>query len=133
MTPHNENEAAAVLINPYSVVVIQDYFFIGHKESAAKEDWVLLNSKLIENIGTDEWLGEFLDSLSQTREEYDGHDAINPSLIVVISPRLRGDHQPIITREMWIQANAKAIRELGVDKWLWRLLDVLETGGSSVA
>ena len=73
---------------------------------------------------------ELLDALSQTRKKYDGHDALNPTLTINISDRLQGDHPPLITRDQWVQANTKLIKELGTNTWLWRLLFTLETGGS---
>jgi len=53
----------------------------------------------------------------------------NPALTINISDRLEGDHEPLVTRELWINANEKLIKELGPETWLWRLLDTLESGG----
>ncbi len=129
MRPFTEDEAGRLLINPFYTVTLRDYLFKDRKLSGAKEDWVLLNSKLIEDMSADKWLIEFLDAISQKSSEYDGHDIINPGHVVIVSDRLQGDHEPLVTHEAWIEANVKAMKEYGTDKWLWRLLDVLETGG----
>lgn len=125
----NENDAQGILVNPFNVVVFADYVFLKRTHLGPKEDWVLLNAHIIDDIGAKIWLEELLDALSQTREEYDGHDALNPTLTINISNRLQGDHPPLVTRDQWVQANAKLIDELGSSAWLWRLLDTLETGG----
>lgn len=129
MKPFSEDEAGSLLINPFYAVALRDYLFKDRELSGAKEDWVLLNSKLIEDMGADKWLSELLDAVSQEPSEYDGDEIIDPGHAVIISQRLQGDHELLITREVWIGANVKAIKEYGTDKWLWRLLDVLETGG----
>jgi hypothetical protein len=51
---------------------------------------------------------------------------INPFYAVTIHPDLEGEHEPIITKQRWIQANARLIDEMGVDQWLRQLLAVLE-------
>lgn len=124
------DEGAAALLNPFYAVNLQGHLFFNHKSKTAKEDWVLLNANLIEDIGAKAWLTEFLDVISLPRAEYDGHDAIDPSITIKASDRLRGEHEPLVTREQWVQANAKLIKELGRADWLYLLLGVLETGGS---
>lgn len=124
-----EDDMGSMLANPYYAVTLQDYLFGHQKRASADEDWVLLNIKLMEDLGAKQWLEELLDVLSLDNEIYDGHDIINPSLAVHISERLRGRHEPLITREQWIQANVKQIKEVGSSNWLWRLLNALETGG----
>ncbi len=51
---------------------------------------------------------------------------INPIYAVSISPDLVGQHETIIPREQWIEANQRLINELGTEEWLKRLLAVLE-------
>ncbi len=125
-----EHDEELIIANPFYVISIQDYMFREHELAAAKEDWVLLNAKVIEDTGASDWLNELLDVLTQPPAEYDGHDAANPTLAVHISKRLSGKHEPLVPRELWVQVNTKAIGEMGAAKWLWRLLEVLETGGS---
>lgn len=123
------DEGAATLLNPYYAVILQQHLFFEHKSKTAKEDWVLLNANLMEDMGARTWLEEFLDVVSLPRAEYDGHDIIDPSLTIRTSDRLRGEHEPLVTPEQWVQTNGKLVKELGAAEWLWLLLEVLETGG----
>ncbi|HSX35963.1 MAG TPA: hypothetical protein VLH84_03450 [Patescibacteria group bacterium] len=126
MTP---DENAAALLNPFYAVPLQAHLFFDHSAKTAKEDWVLLNAKLMEDMGTRAWLDEFLDVISLPRPKYDGHDVIDPTIAMRASDRLRGHHKPLVTRGQWLQVNEKLIKELGAAQWLWLLLEVLETGG----
>ncbi len=90
------------------------------------------NAHTMHDIGPKVWLDEFLDFITLAREKYDGHDIINPTLVVNVSDRLSGDHEPLVTRELWIQANEKMIKEISPEAWLWRLLETLETDSPSV-
>ncbi len=51
---------------------------------------------------------------------------INPFYAVSIDPGLVDKHEPIVSKERWIEANQTLIEEIGADKWLRRLLAVLE-------
>ncbi len=53
---------------------------------------------------------------------------INPFYAITISEDLAIEHAPLISREMWIEANIKLIGELGARAWLEKLLTVLEKG-----
>jgi hypothetical protein len=129
MSSTSEDHLSSILTNPFYAVTFVDEVFKHRKLASAHEDWVLLNAKLMNDMGIKKWLEELLDALSVSSKEYDSHDIINPSLAVMISDRLQGDHQPLVTHEQWIQANTKQIEEIGANKWLWQLLDTLETGG----
>jgi hypothetical protein len=132
MDTENSSDVEGILANPFYAVTFTSHLFKKQPETA-KEDWILLNARLIEELGSKAWLDEFLDVISLPSKEYDGHDIINPSLVVRISARLEGDHPPLVTREQWLQANVKLMYELGSEKWLERLLNVLETGGPEAA
>jgi hypothetical protein len=58
---------------------------------------------------------------------------LNPTYAVNIHPMLSLPKEQLIDRVAWIAANKKLIREVGVDRWLATLLEVLEgryvTGG----
>jgi len=117
-----------IITNPFYAVSFASHIFRKHIEGP-KEDWVLLNAHLIKELSAKVWLSELLDVLSQSRATYDGHDAINPTIVINVSDRLQGKHEPLVTREQWIQANTSLIDELGAEAWLWRMLETLETGG----
>jgi len=125
----SEEEASAMLANPFYAVTFAAHVFKKHSSLGSKEDWVAANAHTMKDISAKHWLDEFLDFISQSRTKYDGHDILNPTLVVNISDRLHGDHKPLVTREQWIQVNEKMIGELGVEAWLWQLLDVMETHG----
>lgn len=119
-------DAADSLINPYYAVTISDYLF-KQKSVAAEEDWLVLNTALMRDIGARQWLEELLDVLTLPADKYDGHDIINPSTAVNLSESLHGEHKPIVTRQEWVRANDKLVAELGVNQWLERLLETLKT------
>lgn len=128
MSTDNAPDDKDIITNPFYAVSFASHIFRKHTEGP-KEDWVLLNAHLIKELSAKVWLSELLDVLSQSRATYDGHDAINPTIVINVSDRLQGKHEPLVTREQWIQANTSLINELGAEAWLWQLLDVLETGG----
>jgi hypothetical protein len=51
---------------------------------------------------------------------------INPIYAVSIDRDLVGSHEPIVSKERWIEANEQLIDEIGTEQWLRRLLSVLE-------
>lgn len=120
-----EAEVRDMFVNPFYAITLNVNLFETHTPKLIKEDWVLENSKAIESDGSKKWLGTLLEGLSSGVFT----DQSNPTLATKISERLQGEHEPLVTREMWIQANEKMIKELGADEWLWRFIDVLETGG----
>ena len=125
----SEEATARLLIDPSSTVIIADEMCVPRKPSSSKEDWVLLNADLIQNIGADTWLNSLLDVLSLSPNDYDGHEIINPALTITVSRKLLEKSSKPIKRDDWVTANAKLINEIGAAEWLTQLLDVLETGG----
>lgn len=113
------------IINPFYAVSLTDDLFKSSVPKVSTEDWILLNAKLVEGIGASAWLSEFLDVISQSQNEYDGHDIINPALAVSLSAGLQGIHEPLVERREWIAANAKLIDDMNSAKWLEQLLRVL--------
>jgi len=51
---------------------------------------------------------------------------INPTYAVSISPDLAGKHEAIVSKQRWIETNARLISEIGAEEWLRRLLAALE-------
>ncbi len=128
MEPTEDNVRDSI-INPFYAITFADYLFTNQKAAIAKEDWVLTNSHLVEEMGSTDWLEHLLESLSTEPLDTPTYTVICPHKTVTFSNRLRGEHEAIIDSVAWIAANAKLMKELGVEKWLWQLLDVLETGG----
>jgi hypothetical protein len=55
---------------------------------------------------------------------------INPFYAVTVAPQLTEEHEPAMGEAEWVQANASLMREMGIERWLRQLLDVL--GGDIV-
>jgi hypothetical protein len=54
---------------------------------------------------------------------------VNPFYAVTIDATLAIEHEPIVSKSEWVKANLRVMEEIGAERWLYRLLDVLETGG----
>jgi hypothetical protein len=128
MKSSDETNLRDTLINPYYAIVFTDAVFKEHKPAIAKEDWVLTNAKLVEE-DTPGWLEQLLSSLSENLSDNPTSRITSPRNVILISRRLSGEHEPLVTANAWKDANIKLLKELGTEEWLWRLLGVLETGG----
>lgn len=117
---------SALAANPYYAISFAPHAFTKHENLGSAEDWVAANTALIDDMGPKAWLDELLDVLSLSQDKYDGHDIINPMLVINISDSLSGEHQTIVTREQWSQINTKLIEEIGAGEWLWKLLETLD-------
>ena len=51
---------------------------------------------------------------------------INPFYAITVAPQLTQEHEPPMGEAEWVQANAPLMREMGSERWLRQLLDVLE-------
>lgn len=51
---------------------------------------------------------------------------INPFYAITVAPQLTEEHEPAMSEAEWVQANASLMREMGSERWLRHLLDVLE-------
>jgi hypothetical protein len=51
---------------------------------------------------------------------------INPFYAITVAPQLTGEHEPPMSETAWVQANASLMGEMGCERWLRQLLDVLE-------
>ncbi|HEY6408548.1 MAG TPA: hypothetical protein VIY29_13870 [Ktedonobacteraceae bacterium] len=51
---------------------------------------------------------------------------INPFYAITVAPQLTQEHEPPMGEAEWVQANATLMREMGSERWLRQLLDVLE-------
>lgn len=106
-------------------VVATDYI-LKQQPVAAEEDWLLLNVALMDDIGTKAWLEELLDVLSLPQSNYDGHDIVNPGIVVDISDDLARKYELTQTRDEWLDANEKLIAAVGSHEWLTLLLAFLK-------
>jgi hypothetical protein len=53
-------------------------------------------------------------------------ELINPSRTVNIDSMFAAEHPPLIGRDMWVDVNVKHIRNMGTERWLRQLLEVLK-------
>jgi hypothetical protein len=53
---------------------------------------------------------------------------INPFYAVTLHTDLIGEHEHLVSKEQWVQANARLIEEIGARDWLAQLLATLEGG-----
>jgi hypothetical protein len=51
---------------------------------------------------------------------------INPFYAITVAPQLTREHEPPMSETAWVQANASLMGEMGSERWLRQLLDVLE-------
>jgi len=51
---------------------------------------------------------------------------INPFYAITVAPQLTEEHEPPMSEAEWVQANASLMGEMGSERWLSQLLDVLE-------
>jgi hypothetical protein len=126
--PPSDENVQDIVINPYYAVNFSDRLFRKHTPAGIKEDWVQVNTELIGELGSNTWLVHLLACLGYKNTGKIGA-AINPCQVIVVSDRLRGTHEPLISADGWVTANVVLMREMGCEAWLWQLLDVLESGG----
>jgi hypothetical protein len=51
---------------------------------------------------------------------------VNPFYAITVAPRLTEEHEPPMGEAEWVRANASLVGEIGSERWLRQLLDVLE-------
>ena len=55
---------------------------------------------------------------------------LNPFYAITVAPRWTEEHEPPMGEAEWVQANASLMGEIGAERWLRQLLDIL--GGDIV-
>jgi hypothetical protein len=51
---------------------------------------------------------------------------INPFYAISVAPQLTEEHEPAMGEAEWVRVNASLLGEMGAERWLRQLLDVLE-------
>jgi len=111
-----------IIINPFYAIQVASEFVETHDPSMRDEEWIIGNSTLIEKIGIEQWLVSLLDVLQGNAS----HELVNPYHAINIDSMFAVEHPPILSKERWIQGNVMLLPQLGAEKWLRLLLDVLE-------
>lgn len=114
------------LLNPCLVVSVNERLFQDHDTTFAKEDWVKANDILMAQDGVEVWLRAFVATLS---------DSFRKSLATPVSPyhaitltKPEGTVDHATSADHWISDNIALIDRLGKNRWLWAVLDLLESG-----
>lgn len=125
MRPYTEDEIRGIILNPYYAINFSDALFTEDSPKIAKEDWVLKNADLMSEIGIKTWLERLLVLLAEDAPSQKADYIIDPSTAITFAGTYKGEHEPIVTRAMWVEANQKSIEESSSESWLSRFLDVL--------
>ncbi|MGH3804059.1 MAG: hypothetical protein ACRDTD_28785 [Pseudonocardiaceae bacterium] len=68
--------------------------------------------------------------MTSNKQQWDADDVtailINPVYAISIDPGLLGEHPPLVSEDQWIAANRRLLDEMGADRYLRQLLDVLK-------
>lgn len=65
----NEQETKELFINPYYAIDIAPSLTTEHDLMVSKEKWIEVNSKLIDELGKEEWLKQLLQILESPKLE----------------------------------------------------------------
>ncbi|MFA6336012.1 MAG: hypothetical protein WCX48_10780 [Bacteroidales bacterium] len=64
----NHQESKELFINPYYAINISPTLATEHELMTSKEKWILVNSKLIDEMGKEAWLKQLLDILESNNK-----------------------------------------------------------------
>ena len=121
----DEETVARIAIDPFSTITVAPQLIIEHEPAMSTDEWIRANGALIRDRGTEAWLTQVLYALEGNTPT---DDLIHPYNVVNIDPRFAVEHDPLVSKDLWIGANSNLIkRELGVERWLTQFLDILES------
>jgi hypothetical protein len=118
-----EKDIEMILVSPFSSITVAPVLTEEHEPPLSTEAWIEINTKLIHSLGAESWLTRLL-SILEGKE--DREEQMSPYNVINIDPRFAFEHAPIVPCEIWIEANAKLIPQLGAEQWLRTFLDILE-------
>lgn len=119
-------------LNPARGMKIEDRLFQHHDPMIAKEDWVAVNTALMQDIGAEKWLKRLVGALTTPVSLDDMQDAtLNPYTVIVFAPQLREPELKEISVADWIKTNAQLIEKHSPATWLWRLLEIMEASSDT--
>lgn len=123
MSAFTEESLQRIMINPCYAITIAPHFIVEHDPAMSEAEWVQTNVSLIRQIGTRQWLRDLLSALEGRDDVAD--ERINPFRAANIDLPFAAEHLPLIEREVWVDINILQLRDMGKERWLWQLLDVL--------
>jgi len=121
MTPEH---IQGILMNPFYAIQVVPEFVEEHPLPMSEVEWAKANAALIQDIGAEKWLTDLLDVLQGNAVTTD--ERLNPFKVINIDPVFAVEHPLIVKKAQWVQANVMLISQLGTEKWLVQLLDILE-------
>ena len=65
----NDQETKELFINPYYAINISPDFVNEHELMVTKEKWIEVNSRLIDELGNEEWLKQLLAVLESKKHD----------------------------------------------------------------
>ena len=68
----NDQNTKEIFINPYYAIRISPTLTAEHDLMVAKEKWIQVNAKLIDELGKEEWLKQLLHILESDKSEIGG-------------------------------------------------------------
>ena len=120
-----EEDIERILVDPFSSLTIASELIKEHDPSITTDTWIQVNAALIQDIGAQ----AMLEQVANVLEGKGTMDTpINPYSVINIDPRFAIEHEPIISREEWIRANAMLMPQRRTERWLRLFLDILEGG-----
>jgi hypothetical protein len=119
-----EDNLQRIIINPFYAITVAPQLTGEHEPPMGEAEWVRANASLMKEMGTERWLRRLLDVLEGKVGAPD--ELINPSRSINIDSMFATEHPPLIGRDMWVDVNVKHIRNMGTERWLRQLLDVLK-------
>lgn len=108
----------AMLVNPFYAINISPKHADIAVTHISNEMWIDHSAGLIREKGAQAWLDAFLAQLESNQP--------NENLLPFpVAPALCFPHEPLVTRDEWIQLNTRMIEESGPKDWLRRVIMVL--------
>jgi hypothetical protein len=130
MPQFTPDDIRRLIANPFYAVSF-NAALIGRAPMERASDWLARNTSSLETARgrglCAQWLSHLLAVL---RDDAAATDPCNPARAVTIAETFGIDHPPLLTEELWVQANCNQIAQHGARAWLTTLLRVL--GGDIV-
>jgi hypothetical protein len=123
-------DVAALLANPLYAIEIHQSFGRSHEHVLSESTWIDSNSSAIEELRPVPWLRCLLSALKAPHGLADLGGPLqvaDPYPVVTIDRMLCLPHEPIVSEDVWIGANAIALEE-DARVWLQNFLSVLKGG-----
>lgn len=112
-----------IFVNPFSTFTIVPELTKEHEPSMTTDEWIKENITLIQVLGAETWLTQVVQVLEGKAAQ---DRPLNPYHVINIDPQFAIEHEPIIRRDQWLEANTKLIPQIGIERWLRIFLEILE-------